>query len=251
MLSINPVRNTVQGWVHSVESGGTSDGPGIRYVLFLAGCPLRCLYCHNPDTWRRADGEQLTLRDIRALMARYQPFIAAAGGGFTVSGGEPLQQPAFTRRMLQAAQACGLHTALDTSGFLGRKADDELLAATDLVLLDIKAGTDAVHRSLTGRPIGPTLEFAHRLAERGQPTWVRYVLVPGYTDRAAELDAFTATVAALPNVGRVEVLPFHKLGASKYEQLGIRFPLADTPQPGPQLVAAVRRRLADAGLPLG
>ncbi len=238
------------GWVHSWDLSTGVDGPGTRLVFFLSGCAMRCLYCQNPDTWRRADGGETPIERVEQLITRYQPFISVAGGGFTLSGGEPLQQPAFTKRALQAATDAGLHTAIDTSGFLGRRADDELLDATDLVLLDIKAGTDGGHRRLTGRPLGPSLEFARRLAERAQATWVRYVLVPGYTDRTVELDAFIAIVAELANVQRVEILPFHKLGALKYEKLGIRFPLADTPPAGPELVAEVRERMLAGGLPV-
>jgi pyruvate formate lyase activating enzyme len=186
--------------------------------------------------------------EIRALMRRYRPFIAAAGGGFTLSGGEPLQQPAFTRELLQAASRFGLHTALDTSGFLGRKADDDLLAATDLVLLDIKAGTEAAHRRLTRRPLAPTLEFAERLATLGKPVWVRYVLVPGLTDDPAEIEAVASFASGLGNVERVDVLPFHKLGAAKYERLAIPFLLADVPAPTATATLATRRRFSEHGL---
>ena len=144
------------GWVHSWDLSTGVDGPGTRLVVFLSGCPLRCLYCQNPDTWCRRDGALTAAADIDALMDRYGAFIQRAGGGVTLSGGEPLQQPAFTRELLERASRRGLHTALDTSGFLGRKADDALLAATDLVLLDIKAGTEATYRRLTRRPLAPT-----------------------------------------------------------------------------------------------
>lgn len=245
-----PGPGAVCGWVHSWDLSIGVDGPGTRLVVFLSGCPLRCLYCQNPDTWLRRAGTPTGLQKLERLMARYRPFIEAAGGGFTVSGGEPLQQPEFTGRLLAAAQQHGLHTALDTSGFLGRRADDALLDATDLVLLDIKAGTDAGHRALTGRPIGPTLAFARRLAERGDRAWIRYVLVPGYTDEPDEIDAFRSIVATLDNVERVEILPFHKLGTPKYMQLGVPFPLAETPHAGPELVAQVRRRMLARGLPV-
>lgn len=238
----------MKGWVHSWDLSTGVDGPGTRLVVFLTGCPMRCLYCQNPDTWHKHDGTVTELADVEHLMRRYHPFIACAGGGFTVSGGEPLQQPAFTRELLKSAQHAGLHTALDTSGFLGRRADDALLDATDLVLLDIKAGTDATHRRLTGRPIAPTLEFAERLAARRIPVWVRYVLVPGFTDHPREIQEVAAIAAGLGNVERVDVLPFHKLGAPKYEELGIPFPLADTPTPSPELTAVVRERFA---VPLG
>jgi pyruvate formate lyase activating enzyme len=217
-------------------------------VVFLSGCPMRCLYCQNPDTWRKHDGTVTELAELEHLMRRYHPFIACAGGGFTVSGGEPLQQAAFTRELMRSAQQAGLHTALDTSGFLGRRADDALLDATDLVLLDIKAGTDATHRRLTGRPLAPTLEFAERLAVRGTPVWVRYVLVPGFTDDPREISEVATIAAALGNVERLDVLPFHKLGAAKYEQLGIPFPLAGTPVPSPELTATVRENFAAAGI---
>jgi pyruvate formate lyase activating enzyme len=238
------------GWVHSWDLSTGVDGPGTRLVVFTSGCPMRCLYCQNPDSWTRADGTETPITKIEQFISRYVPFIAVSGGGFTVSGGEPLQQPGFTRRMLQSAQRAGLHTALDTSGFLGRRADDALLEATDLVLLDIKAGTDAGHRIITGRPIGPTLAFARRLAQRDRTTWVRYVLVPGYTDRPDEVDAFIATVSALPNVERVEILPLHTLGVAKYEQLGMEYPLAATPAVTAELVRSVRARMAAGGLPV-
>lgn len=237
----------VTGWVHSWDLSTGVDGPGTRLVVFLSGCPLRCLYCHNPDTWCKRDGTQTDLEELAGLMRRYQPFIGCAGGGFTVSGGEPLQQPAFTRALLEAARDAGLHTALDTSGFLGRRADDGLIDACDLVLLDIKAGTEATHRRLTRRPLAPTLEFAERLAARGTPVWVRYVLVPGLTDDPREVDRVAAFTAGLGNVERVDVLPFHKLGAPKYARLGIPFPLADTPAPSEELVRQVRARFAAGG----
>jgi pyruvate formate lyase activating enzyme len=236
------------GWVHSWDLSTGVDGPGTRFVVFLSGCPLRCLYCQNPDTWCKRDGTATAADEIETLMHRYRGFIAHAGGGVTVSGGEPLQQPAFTRELLERARRAGLHTALDTSGFLGRKADEALLAATDLVLLDIKAGTDAVHRRLTRRPLGPTLEFAERLAEAGKPVWVRYVLVPGYTDEPEEIERVARFAAGLGNVERVDVLPFHRLGAPKYDRLGIDFPLADVPSPTAASVREARERLADHGL---
>jgi pyruvate formate lyase activating enzyme len=230
------------GFVHSWDTSIGVDGPGTRVVFFLAGCPLRCLYCENPDTWCAHAGQEMWIEEVDRLLDRYARFLSMAGGGVTLSGGEPLAQADFTRAVFQHAKARELHTALDTSGFLGHRADDRLLDATDLVLLDIKAGTDAMHRRITGRGLGPTLAFAHRLAERGQRVWVRYVLVPGYTDDFGEVDRVAETVAALGNVERVDVLPFHKLGAAKYDALGIRFPLAENPMPTPDLVDAVCAR---------
>lgn len=230
------------GFVHSWDTSVGVDGPGTRLVFFLAGCPLRCIYCENPDTWSAHQEQEMRIEEADRLLDRFGHFISVAGGGVTVSGGEPLAQPSFTCAVFEHAKQRGIHTALDTSGFLGHRAGDRLLDATDLVLLDIKAGTDAMHRRITGRGLGPTLVFAHRLAKRNARVWVRYVLVPGYTDDFEEVDRVAETVAALGNVERVDVLPFHKLGASKYDALAIRFPLADNPVPAPELVEQVRQR---------
>lgn len=232
------------GYVHSWDTSVGVDGPGTRLVVFLSGCPLRCIYCENPDTWTCRKALLTPIGDIEALMGRFEHFISVSGGGVTVSGGEPLAQAAFTRSIFEVAKQRGLHTALDTSGFLGRRADDDLLDNTDLVLLDIKAGTEEMHRRITGRALAPTLEFALRLAERMQPVWVRYVLVPGYTDLAEEVDRVAEFSATLGNVERIDVLPFHKLGAAKYEALGIRFPLADSSVPSSESVERVRARFA-------
>jgi pyruvate formate lyase activating enzyme len=236
------------GRLHSWDLSVGVDGPGTRFVAFTAGCPLRCLYCANPDTWRMRAGTPTTSADVLANLARYQRFITVAGGGFTVSGGEPLLQPAFTGALLAGAHDLGLHTALDTSGFLGARADDDLLAGTDLVLLDIKSWDRALYRRLTGRDLHPTLTFARRLAARGTPVWVRFVLVPGLTDEPDNVDGVARVAAGLGNVERVDVLPFHRLGAAKYGELGMRFPLADVDPPGGDLVARVVDRVRAAGL---
>ena len=173
------------------------DGPGTRFVVFTAGCPLRCMYCHNPDTWSGRSGRRVNAASVLALAGRYRRFIAAAGGGLTVSGGEPLLQPAFTRAVLTGARELGLHTALDTSGYLGSRADNALLDATDLVLLDIKAHDPAIARLVTGRDSAPTLAFARLLAARHQPVWVRFVLVPGWTDDLEDVAAVAEFAAAL------------------------------------------------------
>ena len=157
----------ITGSVHSWDLSTGVDGPGTRFVVFTAGCPLRCVYCHNPDTWAGRAGQRMSAAEVLALAARYRRFIAASGGGLTVSGGEPLLQPAFTRAVLAGAKELGLHTALDTSGYLGARAGDDLLDVTDLVLLDIKSFDPAIARRVTGRGIAPTLAFARRLAARG------------------------------------------------------------------------------------
>jgi pyruvate formate lyase activating enzyme len=240
---------TLTGSVHSFDISIGVDGPGTRFVAFLAGCPLRCLYCHSPDTWYRRNGQPTTVDSLIHEVRRYERFLKVAGGGVTVSGGEPLQQLAFTREVLRRCHEMGLHTALDTSGFLGDRADDAVLDATDLVLLDIKSGDPVTYRKVTrtGR-LAPTARFAHRLADRGIPIWVRFVLVPGLTDDPANVDAVASLVAAVPTVERVEVLPFHRLGVPKYEALGLPFPLAGTAPPSPELIDRVRDQFRAHGL---
>ena len=240
---------TTVGSLHSWDVSTGVDGPGTRFVAFLAGCPLRCQYCHSPDTWYRRSGHPVTADDLMHEIRRYERFIKVAHGGVTLSGGEPLQQPAFTREVLRRCHEMRLHTALDTSGFLGDRADDELLSAVDLVLLDIKSGDPATYRKVTrtGR-LSPTIRFAHRLAERGMPIWVRFVLVPGLTDDPANVDAVAAIAERVPTIERVEVLPFHRLGAPKWAALGLPFPLADTPPPETATIERVRDQFRDHGL---
>ncbi|MFB7717721.1 pyruvate formate-lyase-activating protein [Nocardia sp. NPDC056100] len=238
----------VTGSVHSWDISTGVDGPGTRFVTFLSGCPLRCLYCQNPDTWLRDNGIRLGSDDILAETAKYVPFIAASGGGATLSGGEPLQQPRFATALLRGFRDLGLHTALDTSGYLGGLAGDDLLDATDLVLLDIKAGQAQTYRRLTSRSLEPTLRFAERLAALGKPVWLRYVLVPGITDAPAEIGTVARFAAGLGNVERVDVLPFHTLGQAKWEALGRRFVLAETPAPTPEQVEDARAEFRACGL---
>ena len=238
----------VSGRLHSWDVSTGVDGPGTRFVAFTAGCPLRCLYCHNPETWRMREGTPTTAGALLDRVAGYRRFISVAGGGFTVSGGEPLLQPAFTSALLTGARELGLHTALDTSGFLGVRAGADLLAATDLVLLDIKSWDHSLYRRLTGVELGPTLTFARRLAELAVPVWLRFVLVPGLTDAAANVAGVAAFAAGLGNVERVDVLPFHRLGVAKYERLGLRFPLAGVAPPDEALLRRVREQFGAAGL---
>ncbi|GAA0262177.1 pyruvate formate-lyase-activating protein [Saccharothrix mutabilis subsp. mutabilis] len=236
------------GSVLSWDIATAVDGPGTRFVVFTAGCPLRCLYCHNPESWRERHGKRVEVADVVAEIEPYRRFIQVAGGGVTVSGGEPLLQEHFVGDLLHEVKRLGLHTALDTSGHLGARASDALLADTDLVLLDIKSWDRALHRRLTGVDVAPTLDFAVRLAELGKPVWLRFVLVPGLTDDPDNVEGVASFAAGLGCVERVDVLPFHKLGAPKYAALGIPFPLADTPAPTPAQVDATRARFAAHGL---
>ncbi|WBB98830.1 MULTISPECIES: pyruvate formate-lyase-activating protein [unclassified Solwaraspora] len=237
------------GAVHSYDVSIGVDGPGTRFVAFLAGCPLRCQFCHSPDTWFRRAGTPTTDDALVAQVLRYQRFISVAGGGVTLSGGEPLMQPDFVRAVLRRCHDAGLHTALDTSGFLGARADDDLLDATDLVLLDIKSSDPLTYRRVTrtGR-LDPTLRFARRLADRGTPIWVRFVLVPGLTDAEANVAGVAEVAAGLPTVQRVDVLPFHRLGAHKYTELGLDYPLAATAPPDDARLDRVRGQFRARGL---
>ncbi|MEV4471908.1 pyruvate formate-lyase-activating protein [Nonomuraea sp. NPDC049504] len=238
----------MNGSVSSWDLSVGVDGPGTRFVVFTAGCPLRCLYCQNPETWRMRDGRQVTAEEVMAEIAKYRRFISVAGGGVTISGGEPLLQPRFTAELLRRCHDSGLHTALDTSGLLGIRATDATLADTDLVLLDIKSYDPATYRRLTGGPVEPTLRFARRLADLGRPTWVRFVLVPGLTDAPDNVDALARFVAGLGNVERVDVLPFHRMATAKYERLGLRFPLGDVAPPGQGLLDRVHDQFRAHGV---
>ncbi|MEU7701185.1 pyruvate formate-lyase-activating protein [Streptomyces sp. NPDC039028] len=238
-----------EGSVHSWDLSTGVDGPGTRFVTFLSGCPLTCLYCHNPDTWRMRNGRRTSADAVIAEAGKYVRFISASGGGATVSGGEPLLQPVFTGELLHRLKhELGLHTALDTSGFLGVRATDALLRDTDLVLLDIKAWDPDTYRKVTGRPLAPTLDFARRLADLGQEVHVRFVLVPGLTDDPADVEGVAAFAGGLGNVSRVDVLPFHKLGEAKWQALAMPFTLHDTPSPTPERVAEVREVFRAHGL---
>lgn len=236
------------GYLHSVETAGTVDGPGVRFVVFLTGCALRCQYCHNPDCLHLKDGNLVRADDVVAEIGRYAKFLKRARGGVTVTGGEPLVQPAFTTRILEGAKRLGLHTALDTSGHLGALADDRLLAATDLVLLDIKSADPDIYRETTGRELAPTLAFADRLDRLGKPVWARFVLVPGLTDDPANVRGVAAICAAHGTVERVDVLPFHQMGAEKWEKLGLTYRLADTPEPTEAETERARQVFRDAGI---
>jgi pyruvate formate lyase activating enzyme len=237
-----------RGRIHSFEVGSTVDGPGVRMVVWTSGCPLRCQYCHNPDTWRARSGRLMECDELTGELARYARFLSAAGGGLTVSGGEPLAQAPFVMNLFRAAKQLGVHTALDTSGFMGERLSDADLEAIDMVLLDIKSFDPATHRRVTGVEIEPVLRFARRLADAGRPTWVRFVLVPGLTDDPDNIAGLADFVAPLPNVERVEVLPFHQMGRYKWAELGLTYQLADTPPPDAEQLEAARAHFRARGL---
>lgn len=236
------------GMLHSWELVTAVDGPGTRMTTFLSGCPLRCLYCHNPDTMSARQGVPVLASDLLDRIKRYRSVFAATGGGITLSGGEALAQPAFTRRILRGAKELGVHTALDTSGFLGTNCDDEMLADVDLVLLDVKAGDEPTYHRVTGRRLAPTLDFGRRAAQAGVEVWIRFVLVPGLTDNPSTIEAVADYAASLSTLTRVEVLPFHQLGRDKWTELGLDYELADVDPPTAFALDNARKIFAARGL---
>jgi pyruvate formate lyase activating enzyme len=230
------LRTGEMGFLHSYTTGSTVDGPGVRVVVWTAGCQWRCLYCHNPDTWNMINGIPVRLTRAVEEVAKYQHGLKLMNGGLTISGGEPLMQDRFVVRLIQAAKTMGLHTAIETNGFLGNRLTDEELDMLDLVLLGIKTWGNEKHVQLTGKELTNTLNFARRLADHRRPIWVRFVLVPGLTDDANTITEIAKFAAGLGNVERVEVLPFHQLGRFKWERLGIEYSLASTAPPAPESV---------------
>jgi pyruvate formate lyase activating enzyme len=235
------------GYVHSYETSSRYDGPGLRAVLFVSGCLLRCTYCHNPDTWHLKDGTRISVRQALDRLATFAPALRSLDGGLTISGGEPMVQIAFTRGILAGAKEMGLHTAIETSGMLGERADDRYLSALDMVLLDIKSSDHETYRKVTGRDLAPTLRFAERLAAIGKRTWVRFTLVAGHTDDPANVDGIARFVAPMKNVEWVEVQPFHQLGAFKWKAMGLEYQHAETQPPTRELINRVLDQFRAAG----
>jgi pyruvate formate lyase activating enzyme len=217
------LRTGDMGFLHSFTTGSTVDGPGVRVVAWTAGCMYRCVYCHNPDTWTMSNGIPVTVERATEELRKYRRGLAAMAGGFTLSGGEALMQDRFAVKLFTAARKMGVHTALDTNGYFGERLSDEELEVVSLVLLDIKAWDPERHRRVTGMDVAPTLEFARRLAARKRPMWLRFVLVPGWTDDADDVKQIAKFSAGLGNVERVDVLPFHQMGRYKWEKLGLKY----------------------------
>ena len=235
------------GYCHSYETSSRYDGPGLRVVLFLSGCLLRCSYCHNPDTWHLKDGTYVSAEQVLARLGSFAPALRSLDGGLTISGGEVLVQLAFSRRLLSGAKRMGLHTAIETSGLLGHRADDAYLAALDLVLLDIKSSDPDTYRKVTERDLAPTLRFAERLAKMNKPVWVRFTLVPGHTDDPANVEGIAKFVAPMKNVEWVEIQPFHQLGAFKWKAMNLEYKHVDTQRPTPELMNRVFEQFRAAG----
>jgi len=235
------------GYVHSYETSSRYDGPGLRAVLFVSGCLLRCTYCHNPDTWHLKDGTYVSAQQVIDRLGQFASALRALDGGLTISGGEVLVQLAFTKRILAGAKQMGLHTAIETSGFLGDRVDESYLRVLDLVLLDIKSSNPDTYKTVTGRDLTPTLRFAERLSKLNKPVWVRFTLVPGLTDDPVNVGGIAKFVAPMKNVEWVEVQPFHKMGEFKWKAMNLEYKHANTPPPTPELVNRVIEQFRAAG----
>ena len=224
----------MDGYIHSVESFGTVDGPGVRFVVFCQGCPMRCKYCHNPDTWKMESGRRIAPEELIRQYERNRAFYSR--GGITVTGGEPLLQIDFLTELFRLAKEKGIHTCIDTSGVTYRGGDaayreklDALMALTDLVMLDIKHIDSDAHKDLTGHPNEGILAFAQYLEEKGIPVWIRHVAVPGVTDDAESLERLGRYIGGLSNLKALDVLPYHTMGETKYREMGIPYPLENVP----------------------
>lgn len=242
--------NRMTGFIHSKESFGTVDGPGIRYVLFMQGCPMRCLYCHNPDTWETGAGTEITVEEVINEYNKNRSFYK--NGGITVTGGEPLLQAEFLTELFKAAKEEGIHTCIDTSGVTfnpnSREAVEKLsglLNFTDLVMLDIKHINSEKHKALTGVKNDNILAFAKFLEEKNIELWVRHIVVKGYTDKPEDLFRLGEFIGTLKNLKALDVIPYHTMGVAKYKELGIPYTLEGVePLPVADAVAAKEHILA-------
>lgn len=235
----------IKGKIHSLESFGTVDGPGIRFVTFLQGCPLRCQYCHNPDTWdkNRAVKYEYTPQELLEEVLRYKSFIR--NGGVTLTGGEPLVQAEFAREYFRLCREAGLHTALDTSGAICNEQTLAVLDYTDLLMLDIKALDEALCRKVCGSDGRNALRYLDEAQKRGVKVWIRHVVVPGLTDDDEQLDRLVEYLKGYPAVEKIEWLPYHTMGVFKYEQLGLPYPLKDVEPLSAERIKTIRERYKD------
>lgn len=238
------------GHIHSIESFGTVDGPGVRMVVFLKGCPMRCLYCHNPDTWDMSGGTDMTVDEILAQYNAARSFYKT--GGITVTGGEPLMQIKFVTELFTAAKAQGIHTCLDTSGVTFKPQNTQLMSdfeslakVTDLVMLDIKHIDNAEHLKLCSQPNDNIIAFAHWLDDNNKDMWIRHVVVPGITENDDYLYKLGLFIGSLKNVKALDVLPYHNMGEAKYEQLGIDYPLKGVEPLSTEKAVAAKRKIIE------
>jgi pyruvate formate lyase activating enzyme len=236
------------GFIHSFTTGSAVDGPGMRVVGWLTSCQFRCVFCHNPDTWKLSNGMPVSFTRALEVVKQYRHGLHTMKGGLTLSGGEPLLQHRFVLKLFRAAREAGIHTALDTNGHLGDRLENEDLASIDLVMLGLKAITPDLHRRLTGMDNQPVHEFARRLAALRRPVWIRFVVVPGWTDDMTEIGKMADFAAGLGNVERVDLLPFHQMGRFKWERLGMDYQLKDAQPPSRATMDDAVARFRAAGL---
>ncbi len=238
----------IKGYINSTESFGSVDGPGVRFIFFLQGCPMRCKYCHNPETWKTSGGIEMTPQQAFDRAYRYRNYWKG-GGGITVSGGEALMQTEFVTELFKIAKQHGVHTTLDTSGAPFTTDEPyfskfrELMEYTDLTMLDIKQIDDTKHRALTGHSNQNILELAKWMSDNGKDMWIRYVLVPTLTDNEDDIKRLYEFISTLKTVKRVEVLPYHALGVPKYEKMGIDYSLKNISSPSKELIARAEELL--------
>lgn len=237
------------GYYHSIETLGTVDDGGIRLVLFLSGCRMRCKFCHNPETWTQA-GKLITVAEVLEELEHYQSFIELSGGGLTVSGGEPLLQWRFVRELFRTCGQSGYHRALDTSGYCRNGCFDPVLAETDLVLFSIKVMDDTRHRELTGVSNAPILANLRKALEAPVDVVLRYVLIPGINDRPEDISAMVQFLLPFRDCVFVDVLPYHRMGLAKWDALGLDCELKDVPEPDEKSIESVKERFRQAGIPL-
>jgi pyruvate formate lyase activating enzyme len=236
------------GFIHSFTTGSAVDGPGVRIVGWLSGCQFRCVFCHNPDTWKVTNGTPVHLERAVEVVSQYRQGLRTMKGGLTISGGEPLIQYRFLSKLFPAVHERGIHTALETNGYLGGRLTDDDLCSIDLVMLGLKAIEPDLHRRLTGMDTEPVHEFARRLAARKHPVWIRFVVVPGWTDNMDEVDRMAEFAASLGNVERVDVLPFHQMGRFKWEKLGMDYKMRDVQPPSRETMGEALSLFRAAGL---
>jgi pyruvate formate lyase activating enzyme len=231
----------VTGRINSFESCGTVDGPGIRFVIFIQGCPLRCLYCHNPESWNYKTGVEMSAEEVMTEIKKYRNFMSVSNGGVTLSGGEPLTRPHFLEALLTLCKAEGIHTVIDTSGYAKLTPTiKRIIDLTDLFLLDVKSINSSMHEILTGEPNDRTLAFAEYLASINKPVHLRYVLVPALNDREGCLRKLAKWASELGNIKQIELLPFHKMGEFKWKEQGLHYRLSRTEPPPEEQIESVK-----------
>lgn len=235
------------GRIHSLESFGTVDGPGIRFVVFMQGCPLRCQFCHNPDTWDVNKGKEYSSDALMKEIIKYKSYMDYSGGGVTFTGGEPLLQADFILEVSKQCRSRGISVTLDTSGFILNDTVEELLDYTDLILLDIKNYDPIVYKTVTGVSLSPTLKFLDHLKSMDITTWIRYVVVPQLTDNLDSVVKLSDYLDGYPNVERIDLLAFHKMGEYKWKELGLDYKLTDTKEPSRELMEQVIKILSTNG----